>query len=65
MKYFLCVLGLVLVIEGLPYFAFPDKMKEFLSKLPQIPDNTLRILGLVAIFIGLFLIYIARGAVNF
>jgi hypothetical protein len=65
MEYFLCVLGLVLVIEGLPYFAFPNKMKEFLAKLPQVPDNTLRILALAAILLGLLLIYVSREAVSF
>ncbi len=60
MKYFLSVLGLVLIFEGLPYFAFPDKMKRILERLPFIPDTTLRKFGFVAIFIGLFLIYIGR-----
>ena len=65
MKYFLCVLGLVLIIEGLPYFIFPEKMKEFLGKLPQIPDQTLRIMGIIAISLGLLLIYAGRVAVRF
>ncbi|MGO9566511.1 MAG: DUF2065 family protein [Desulfomonilaceae bacterium] len=24
---FLCVLGMVVVVQGLPYFAFPEKIK--------------------------------------
>ncbi|MBW2106122.1 MAG: DUF2065 family protein, partial [Deltaproteobacteria bacterium] len=27
MKLLFCLLGLVLIVEGLPYLAFPDKMK--------------------------------------
>jgi uncharacterized protein YjeT (DUF2065 family) len=45
MKYFLCVLGLVFVIEGLPYLTFPDKIKIYLLKLTEIPDSSLRIVG--------------------
>lgn len=65
MKYFICVLGLALVIEGLPYFAFPGKIKEFLAKIPQIQDTTLRIFGLATIMLGLLLIYISRETEGF
>ncbi len=57
MKYFICVIGMVLVIEGLPYFAFPSKIKEFLIRLPEIPDNRLRLYGICAITVGLVLVY--------
>jgi hypothetical protein len=60
MAYFLCVLGLALVLEGLPYFAFPEKMQSFLKKLPEIAPRNLRLYGMGAISIGLLLIYIAR-----
>jgi uncharacterized protein len=60
MDTFLCVIGLVLIIEGIPYFAFPEKMKTFLLKLPLVPDRTLRIFGTAAVATGLMLIYIAR-----
>ncbi|MDD5101167.1 MAG: DUF2065 domain-containing protein [Syntrophales bacterium] len=61
MKYFLCVLGMVLVIEGLPYFTFPDKLKIYLSKLTEIPDSSLRILGAAAVVIGLLLVYFGNS----
>ena len=57
MKYFLCVLGMVFIVEGLPYFAFPEKIKAYLLKLLDIPDSTLRILGLLAMVTGLILVY--------
>ena len=57
MKYFLCVLGMVLVIEGIPYFTFPDKLKIYLNKLTEVPDSTLRIMGVVAMVIGLLMVY--------
>ncbi len=60
MKYFLCVLGMVLIIEGLPYFAFPDKIKAYMLKLTEIPDTKIRIMGSIAIIVGLALVYLGR-----
>jgi len=61
MKFFLCVLGMVFVIEGLPYFAFPDKVKAYLVKLLEIRDATLRLLGLTVMLLGLLLVYLGRS----
>ncbi|MCX7816286.1 MAG: DUF2065 domain-containing protein [Syntrophales bacterium] len=60
MKYFLCVLGMVLIIEGLPYFVFPEKLKLYLARVTEIPDGTLRILGLISMIVGLILIFFGR-----
>jgi uncharacterized protein len=60
MEYFLCVLGMVFIIEGLPYFAFPDKVRSYIMKLQEMPDSILRVLGLSAIITGLILIYFGR-----
>jgi hypothetical protein len=60
MKYFLCVLGMVFILEGLPYFAFPQKMKAYLAKLTGFSDESLRLTGLVAIILGLILVYLGR-----
>ena len=60
MRYFLCVLGMVMIVEGLPYFAAPEKMKEWLMKMMTIPDNVLRRLGFVLMAAGLVLVFIGR-----
>jgi uncharacterized protein YjeT (DUF2065 family) len=60
MKLFLCLIGLVLVIEGLPYFAFPDKMKRWIKKVQEIPNPQLRAMGFVAMCIGLVMAYLFR-----
>ena len=57
MKYFLCVMGMVFVVEGLPYFAFPAMIKAYLRKLAEIPDTPLRIMGSFAVALGLLLVY--------
>jgi len=60
MEYFLTVLGMVLIVEGLPYFTFPEKMKELMKKVPQMPTHQLRVFGIISIAIGLLLIYLSR-----
>ncbi len=61
MKFFLCVLGMVMILEGLPYFAFPEKMKSWLRKIFVMPSESLRKLGIVMMAIGLFLVYLGRS----
>lgn len=60
MDYFLCVLGMVFIIEGLPYFVFPEKLKKYLIKISEMPEPTLRLLGICAVIIGLILLYFGR-----
>ena len=60
MDYFLCVLGMVFIIEGLPYFIFPEKLKIYLLTITTQPDSTLRGIGIAAIVLGLVLLYFGR-----
>jgi uncharacterized protein YjeT (DUF2065 family) len=61
MKFFLCVLGLVMIVEGLPYFAFPEKMKFWIQRIVATPDGSLRRFGFALMAIGLCLIYLGRS----
>ncbi|MBN1663532.1 MAG: DUF2065 domain-containing protein [Deltaproteobacteria bacterium] len=61
MKFFLCVIGMIFIIEGLPYFAFPEKLKIYLLKMVEIPDAYLRWMGLAAVILGLALVYVGRS----
>lgn len=58
MSFFLCVIGMVMIVEGLPYFAFPEKMKPWLQKLMETPEQSLRRLGFGLMAIGLGLVYV-------
>jgi uncharacterized protein YjeT (DUF2065 family) len=60
MEFFLSVIGMVMVVEGLPYFAFPKRMKGWLRQMLEIPDTTLRTLGLLLMLTGYLLVYIGR-----
>ena len=60
MEFFLCVIGMVMIIEGLPYFAFPNKMKSWIKKISVSPDRSLRRFGLALMILGLLLVYVGR-----
>ncbi len=60
MQFFLCVLGMVMVVEGLPYFAFPEKMKFFIQQLLEMPDSALRKFGFVLMLGGIVLVYMGK-----
>jgi len=54
-------LGLVLVIEGIPYFLFAEKMPEALRALASTRPGILRGLGVAAMAAGLALLWFARA----
>lgn len=57
----LCMaLGLALILEGLPYFLFAEKMPKVLQMLLQQPPASLRRIGLSALLLGLGLVYLGR-----
>jgi hypothetical protein len=60
MEFFLSVIGMVMVIEGIPYFAFPEKMKAIMQMAQLQPDNTLRIFGATLMAVGLIIVFLAR-----
>ncbi len=60
MNFILTVLGVVLIIEGLPYFAFPGRIKEWALALQEVSDGGLRAMGFVAMATGLLILYIVR-----
>ena len=60
MDYFLCVIGMVMIIEGVPYFAAPERMKGWMAKIMETAPESLRRFGLVMMLAGLFLVYLGR-----
>lgn len=65
MEFLFCVLGMVLVIEGLPYFGFPERMKVLMAFMQQQDDATLRFMGGGLILVGLVILFLARGGLNY
>lgn len=60
MNELLTVIGLILILEGLPYFAFPQIFKRWIVKVLELEEGALRIYGLVSMLAGLLLVYLAR-----
>jgi uncharacterized protein YjeT (DUF2065 family) len=60
MKFFLCVIGMVMVVEGFPYFAFPEKMKFVIQKVIEMPEKALQKFGFVLMLMGLCLVYLGK-----
>ncbi len=60
MKLLVSLLGLVLVLEGLPYAAFPEPMKKWLRQMAVVSPQHLRIFGVLAMAVGLLLCYLAQ-----
>jgi uncharacterized protein YjeT (DUF2065 family) len=60
MDYFLCVIGMVMIIEGVPYFASPERMKNWMAKVMQVPPHFLRRFGLLMMAAGMLLVYLGR-----
>ena len=51
---------MVMVVEGIPYFAFPIKMKSYVKKILEMPEGMLRRVGLVLMISGVFLVYLGK-----
>jgi uncharacterized protein YjeT (DUF2065 family) len=54
--------GLVLVVEGLVLALAPSRMEDIVKALAEISPDTRRMMGLVAVALGVFFIWIAKGA---
>ncbi len=54
------VLGVVLIVEGVPWFLSPRRTKRMLSELFRMNDNALRVLGLVFMLVGLLIVYLVK-----
>ena len=61
MSQFLVALGLLFVIEGLVFAAFPGAAKRAMESVLATPEGSLRLVGLVSAAIGVLVIWLVRG----
>jgi len=52
---------MVMVVEGLPYFAFPQKMKLVIQKVLEMPERALQKFGFVLMLTGICLVYFGKS----
>jgi uncharacterized protein YjeT (DUF2065 family) len=61
MSDFLAAFGLVFVIEGLVFAAFPVQAKRAMASVMETPETTLRAIGIGSAVIGLVLVWLVRS----
>ena len=60
----LMALGLVFVIEGLLYALVPGHLKNMMRAMENLPDESLRTGGLVAVGFGVFVVWLVRATLG-
>jgi uncharacterized protein YjeT (DUF2065 family) len=60
MTEFIVALGLVFVIEGLVFAAFPGAAKRATQAVNESPEGTLRVIGIASAVLGLLIIWAVR-----
>jgi hypothetical protein len=54
-------LGLVLVIEGLVWAAFPSLTTRILQAVAETPEPAMRLFGVASIALGVLIVWLVRG----
>ncbi len=62
MKFIIAVIGMVMFLEGLPYFVAPEKTKEIMLQIQEFEPSTLRGIGFVLIALGLLLTFLGHNS---
>jgi uncharacterized protein YjeT (DUF2065 family) len=60
LEFLTVVIGVVLIVEGVPWFLSPRGTKRMLGELFQMSDQSLRGIGLVFMLFGLAIVYLAK-----
>ncbi|WP_321283887.1 DUF2065 domain-containing protein [uncultured Vibrio sp.] len=60
MKLIVTLIGLILILEGLPYVASPESMQRWLRQILELAPGQLRRIGLFAMTLGFFLCFLAQ-----
>lgn len=65
MKLLILLIGMVLILEGLPYVAAPEAMQNWLKKISEIEPVQLRTMGVIAMAVGLLLCFLVQKTALF
>jgi uncharacterized protein YjeT (DUF2065 family) len=60
MKLLFLLVGMVLILEGLPYVASPESMREWLKKISEMKVEHLRMVGLLSLSSGLLICWFVQ-----
>ena len=59
-QHLLVALCLMLIIEGILPFLYPQRWRSLVVRLAQISNRNMRALGLASMLLGLFLLLLVR-----
>lgn len=57
---FLMAIALMLVLEGIFPFTFPNAWRDTFRKLAELEDGQIRFIGLTSMVIGLIVLYLVN-----
>lgn len=57
---FLMAIALMLVLEGIFPFTFPNAWRDTFRKLVELEDSQIRFIGLTSMVIGLIVLYLVN-----
>lgn len=60
LTYLIVGIALVLAVEGFVYAFFTDQVRRLLTKLQDVPDRKLRSGGLLALVLGIAILWFMR-----
>ena len=61
MSEFIIAIGLIFFVEGLFLAIFPSRIKSILALIKNMPENKLRLLGIVFLIIGFLIIWYIKS----
>lgn len=61
MSFVFLAIGLVLAVEGLVLALAPRRIEDALRVILHLSEERRRVIGLVSLAIGVFLVWLARG----
>jgi hypothetical protein len=60
MEFLFLLVGVVLILEGMPYVVFPESMRDWLRKLSEMKTEHMRMVGLFSMSIGLIICWLVK-----
>lgn len=56
----LLAFSLMLVLEGVVPFLYPQRWRRMVAQLAQVSDSNMRVLGLISMLLGLLVMWLVR-----
>ncbi len=59
----LIIFGSIMIVEALPIFISPEKMKEYYKRMSILDPNTLRFVAFIMLVVGLIIVFLVRAKI--